>query len=501
MEYEKLEQLKQSGKSTVELLREKDGERFFIRRLLKGQRAVYLTLRDNPHPFLPKLYEVTFSDDVTTVIEEYIEGQPPLAEELTEKQIFHIIAELCTVLDFLHGKGIIHRDIKPSNLLLARDGHIRLIDFDVARMPKENLEQDTKLLGTRGYAPPEQYGFSQTDERADIYALGVTFGQLLGERARKPRYRRIIQKCTELDPDRRYQSAGEVKRALMRERYGSGCCAAALIVLILAGVLLFGRLTGEDALRSGDDVSASGQTEGEIPVVLPAPGNPHWNGETGIGVWDNVPESGNGSGEVGYYYRVYRRDTATPPDPETDSWEQEGDMRGNGGIDEENGTYLVNLSLYLEEDGYYYFAVSADGDGINYADSPYVISDAFHYTGSSAPTLPAPTGLAWRMYETDEGREYYAVWDNLDDYADDDCFNVCVYDKDGNYVMNNVWEKYYIEERGCGGIRIRRQFLSDLDNEYRFTVEVYSSRPNEYKSFLMPGEIPEMYYSPWLERY
>lgn len=158
------------------------------------------------------------SDESTTVIEEYIEGEIPDAGEMSDRQLRCMVRELCTVLEFLHGKGIIHRDIKPSHVLLAGDGHIRLIDFDAARMPKEDLEQDTRLLGTKGYAPPEQYGFAQTDERADIYALGVTLGQLLGEKAKKQIYKRIIRKCTRLDPDKRYQSVRQVRQALSQTR-------------------------------------------------------------------------------------------------------------------------------------------------------------------------------------------------------------------------------------------------------------------------------------------
>nr|WP_300836125.1 hypothetical protein [uncultured Acetatifactor sp.] len=79
--------------------------------------------------------------------------------------------------------------------------------------PGRGAEQDTRLLGTRGFAPPEQYGFAQTDERADIYALGVTMEQLLGETVRKPRYRRVIRKCRNLNPDKRYQSMRQVRQA------------------------------------------------------------------------------------------------------------------------------------------------------------------------------------------------------------------------------------------------------------------------------------------------
>lgn len=185
IKYVEIKLLKQSEKSTVRLVRETNGEQVYVQKILKGQHPIYLELRSCLHPYLPKLYDVTMSDDTTTVIEEFIEGESLGSAKLSEAQVVGAVKELCTVLKFLHGKDIIHRDIKPSNMILAKDGHIRLIDFDAARMPKEDLEHDTKLLGTRGYAPPEQYGFSQTDARADIYSLGVTLKQLLGETAQK----------------------------------------------------------------------------------------------------------------------------------------------------------------------------------------------------------------------------------------------------------------------------------------------------------------------------
>ena len=492
MEYEELRLIKQSEKNTVHLVREKAGNQIFIRKILKGQHNIYLTLQNCQHPYLPKLYEVAMSDDTTTLIEEYVEGQSLGSAELSEKQLLSAVRELCFVLEFLHGKGIIHRDIKPSNIILAKDGHIRLIDFDAARMLKDGLEQDTKLLGTRGYAPPEQYGFAQTDARADIYALGVTLKQLLGDKAQKPRYRRIIQKCTNLNPDNRYQSARQVKMALSYGKSIALCGFAAILLLVL--LCLGGNILHRSALNK--DVSDSGEL-----VVLPAPDNPHWEGETGIAVWGNVPESGIGDGEVAYHWRLYRRDTEIPPNPDKDKWDLEGDMRGNGAINPETSTYELNIATDLWENGFYYFAVSADGDGVNYSSSPYVISDAFEYTGEDAPMLPAPTGLEWKMFETDKGRQYYATWSNLDDYEDTDSFNVCVYDKDGNYVMNNIWTKKGIMSVGYNGIRVNREFLTDLDGAYRFTVEAYSSRPNEYKSYLMSDPVPEECYSPWYYRY
>ena len=213
LEYEEIELIKQSENSTVHLIREKEGGKFFVRKVMKWQHPVYLTLQDCSHPCLPQIYDVAITEKDTTVIEEYIEGPSLGSIKLSGKQFKGIVKDLCAVLEFLHGKGIIHRDIKPSNIIYKESGHIGLIDFDAARKPKENREQDTRLLGTRGYAPPEQYGFSQTDVRTDIYSLGVTLEQILQDGFQKLRYKRRLRKCTELDPKKRFQSIRQVRRA------------------------------------------------------------------------------------------------------------------------------------------------------------------------------------------------------------------------------------------------------------------------------------------------
>lgn len=492
MEYEEIRLLKQSERSTVHLVREKNGEQVFVRKILKGQHPVYQMLQDCPHPCLPGLREVTVSEDSTTVVEEYIEGRTAGSVELSEKQFLCIVRELCSVLEFLHGKGIIHRDIKPSNILLTGDGHIYLIDFDAARMPREDREQDTVLLGTRGFAPPEQYGFAQTDERADIYSLGVTLDQLLGENIRNPRYKRIIRKCMNLDPDKRYQTAKQVKQAFFPVKRNILWGAAAVLLLILTGccaALL-------PALR--EEENTGNVNGGGSLTALSAPGNPHWDGETGMVVWDNVPESGVGD-EIQFHLRLYKRDEDTPPDPGGSDWYYEDLIRVSRSNNEEKPTISWNMVPELEENGFYYFAVSSVGDGIDNTDSPYVISDAFEFTGESAPPLPAPEGLAWAAYEINGERRYFATWSNLDDYADTDSFNVTFYDETGAYVMNNTWPMSQILEYGYGGISIKPAFLkAEPDSAYRFTVQVYSSRPNEYSSSPMPDPAPEEYYSPWL---
>ena len=489
MEYEEMELLKQSEKSTVHLVREARSGQVYVRKRLNGRHEVYRMLQDCPHPGLPELYQVTVSDDCTTVIEEYIKGQTSGEAQLTERQFGQVVRELCAVLEFLHGKGIIHRDIKPSNILLRSGGHVCLIDFDAARMPREGAEQDTRLLGTRGFAPPEQYGFAQTDERADIYALGVTLEQLLGDGIHRSRYQKVIRKCRNLDPDKRYQSVRQVRLALFPAQRKSLRAAAALVAALLLGLATVGLPSLRDAGENTDG--------GAGLAVLPVPGTPHWEGETGAVAWNNVPESGEAD-EARFRLRLYRRDTADAPDADEEGWYEE-EMVRVGGTHREREVITSNVVPKLRENGFYYFTVSAAGDGIRYADSPFVVSDVFEYTGESAPPLEAPTGLAWRMYEIDDRRRYYATWDNIDDYEDDDVFSVNFYDQDGEYVTNNTWKKSDVVEHGYGGIPVAAQFLAPgPGSKYRFTIQVYSSRPNQYASSPMPDPVPEEYYGPWL---
>ena len=209
-----VKELSRSEKSVVTLVIDPDTGRRYVRKVLRGPHPVYQQLQELLHPFLPKIIQVEPNQDGVTLLEEYIDGASLAEIKLPEKQAVALMEELCEALVFLHGHGIIHRDIKPSNLLLAPDGHIRLIDFDAAREEKPSRDSDTRLLGTKGYAPPEQYGFAQTDARADIYAVGVTMKQLLGQRGEKRLYRHILRKCTEFAPKRRYRTAGALLRAI-----------------------------------------------------------------------------------------------------------------------------------------------------------------------------------------------------------------------------------------------------------------------------------------------
>lgn len=159
-----VKELHRSEKSVVTLVTDPDTGIRYVRKELRGSHSIYQQLQALPHPYLPKILWVEQHQDSITLLEEYIAGANLAEIKLPEKQVVSLMEELCEALVFLHNRGILHRDIKPSNLLLSSDTH---------------------LLGTKGYAPPEQYGFAQTDARADIYAVGVTMKQLLGKRAEK----------------------------------------------------------------------------------------------------------------------------------------------------------------------------------------------------------------------------------------------------------------------------------------------------------------------------
>lgn len=134
------------------------------------------------HPNLPRIVDIIDEENVIYVVMDYIEGEPldKILEEYgaqPQDLVIEWAKQLCEVLMYLHNRKppIIYRDMKPGNVMLKPDGNLKLIDFGIAREYKEQNLADTQCLGTRGYAAPEQYGGKgQTDQRTDIFCLGVT---------------------------------------------------------------------------------------------------------------------------------------------------------------------------------------------------------------------------------------------------------------------------------------------------------------------------------------
>lgn len=255
-----------SQRGTVEIFEEEGEKR--IRRTVNSECPVYEKLMDTDCPYIPKIYSVNIADGKTVVAEEFISGNDLLAANLDEKRTVRAMVQLCAALDCIHCLGIVHRDIKPSNILLESDGNIRLIDFEAARFVREDKDKDTRYLGTDGFAPPEQYGFSQTDFRSDIYAAGQTMKTLLGSLSAKPRYAKIIKKCTALAPAERYQTAWELSAALTKKREKISVTALAVAVL---SVTLFAAFVPKNVppenISDGTAIAAGTETETSAETV------------------------------------------------------------------------------------------------------------------------------------------------------------------------------------------------------------------------------------------
>ncbi len=217
-------------------------EQLYIKRIYPAdKRELFHALQESENRYIPTIKEIIFDDD-TTVIEEFISGKrlSELLEKaaLSKKQVFKLAVQIFDALRMLHARKIIHRDIKPDNIIVDASGNAWLIDFGIARFYDETAPHDTQHFGTIGYAPPEQYGFAQTNFRSDIYAAGVTIMEA-GKAAKcSPRssLMRVAAKCAEFDPKRRCSSAVEALRLLRRwnrlPKLAAVCAIGAMAALL-----------------------------------------------------------------------------------------------------------------------------------------------------------------------------------------------------------------------------------------------------------------------------
>lgn len=171
---------------------------------------------------LPLIYDFINLDDGQIVLEEFIDGVT-IADVMESGKYRYmgtrkVLRSVCHALNVLHKRGIVHRDIKPENVMIAKDGRVVLIDLNTARKIS-TASKDTVVMGTVGYASPEQLGVTQSDARTDIYALGVLLNVMItgkhpSEQLAKGKTGRIVRKCTSVNPDERYQSVEKFANAL-----------------------------------------------------------------------------------------------------------------------------------------------------------------------------------------------------------------------------------------------------------------------------------------------
>ena len=207
-----------------------------MKRITIGDKNVYSYLKDHEHPNLTKIFEIIDDEDCFYVIEEKIDGMT-LEEWLdggrSNREKLTVVDQLCSALAFLHDADppIIHRDVKPSNIMITTTGAVKLIDYDASKYFKPGESRDTVLIGTKGAAAPEQYGFAQSDQRTDIYALGLIVKELF-----PGRYKNIIRKATDMNPEYRFRSIREFRLAFRNTHLPFIATAG---VVSIAAALLF----------------------------------------------------------------------------------------------------------------------------------------------------------------------------------------------------------------------------------------------------------------------
>lgn len=201
-------------------------------------------MKNLDHPALPRIVDVIEENDCYYIIMDFVEGET--LENIMQRtgaqdqeRVIQWGIELCSILKYLHSQDppIIYRDLKPANIILQPNNTLKLIDFGIARTYKEGKTKDTTTLGTKGYAAPEQYASNsgkvmQSDARTDIYNLAVTLYELVtGKDPTEPPYKvlpirqvnpllsegleKIILKCTNQDPDERFQTADDLMQVLL----------------------------------------------------------------------------------------------------------------------------------------------------------------------------------------------------------------------------------------------------------------------------------------------
>ncbi len=220
--YNKVTLLSDKNDCKTMRLRHKELDRDLVLHILKQPIAAYSILNDILCDNLPEIYDVFNCDDGTLVLEEFIDGDniAVISEngKIKRHTAVKIAKQACLALAVLHNNGIVHRDIKPENIMVDKSGKVKLIDFNASRIMSAK-SGDTVIMGTIGYAAPEQLGLSQSDMRADIYAVGVMLNIMLTglhptEKVASGYIGHIIKKCTNLNVKKRYQTALKLYRAL-----------------------------------------------------------------------------------------------------------------------------------------------------------------------------------------------------------------------------------------------------------------------------------------------
>ncbi|MDD6066318.1 MAG: serine/threonine-protein kinase [Firmicutes bacterium] len=206
----------------IYLVQHQETHKIYVKKILDVYNIdIYKQLHTAPVTGTPRIIEYCEENNQLIVIEEFISGES-LEDKInnasfTVEDILHYMLDLCDILEKFHSMepAIIHRDIKPSNVIITNYNRAVLLDFNAAKYYSAQSKEDTVLLGTHGYAAPEQYGFGASSPQTDIYSLGVMLKEMLASIHNSVNHLDIIaDTCTQLDPAKRYQSVADLKREL-----------------------------------------------------------------------------------------------------------------------------------------------------------------------------------------------------------------------------------------------------------------------------------------------
>ncbi len=228
------------------------------------------------------------NEEYRCVLREYIEGTSLDkyidTKSLSQDDLAELAIGLADAMKVLHDgePAIIHRDIKPENIIIKEDGTIALIDLGISRIFKKDKDADTVFCGTEKFAPPEQYGFMQTDIRSDIYSFGIVLSWLLTGKAKpmqKPitKLERVAAKCCEFSPDKRYRDDRALLRDLhratsqYRQRMRKRMYAVSFFCLLIAAGLLTAGIMYRRSLRAKEIPFREPLIEEAVRAVLDKP--------------------------------------------------------------------------------------------------------------------------------------------------------------------------------------------------------------------------------------
>ncbi len=295
---------------TTGLFYDKKGKKVYVvKHEAASAKDTYLKIEELRNPHLSTVLFVADTPRGIDVLQEYVSGQTleELLDErrvLPQKQAIMILADVCDGLLTMHRAGLIHRDVNPNNIVIGNDGSAVIIDYGIARKYDSEKTTDTTVLGTPGYAAPEQFGFSQSDERTDIYAAGVLFNVMLTgtfPNVKKPQSSLcgIINKCVEIDSKKRYKTIADLNSAVQKlatyngpaDRFiqqipGLRSKKPAVVILAMIGYILFGILSA--AMFDVDDIRKFFGHFLSWLFLFPIPFSCFHNF---LGIWDILPFS------------------------------------------------------------------------------------------------------------------------------------------------------------------------------------------------------------------